>query len=243
MRLTGISKDNTLANLRPTYGDGPKGMTATKSPGNDGQGGDGDDKSEAPNNEIASSHEDDRGRRPRGSPPGSPGGSDPSHGGGGRRGLQGPGGPHNSIVIDESTPLDQWRQVGNNQKTDLLDIPDVTNIREWKMHAIRAIAGSSPESQVAQHWIAEAMGPAVEDEQLKEAGQFQRLDLMIATNLIEKFNKMRKSRYQPAHHTHSLQQVTRVEFSAQAEGGLVTGREMVRAICHWCSVRSELGQL
>eukprot|EP00959_Pyramimonas_sp_CCMP1952_P289735 6059653-Pyramimonas_sp.AAC.1 len=78
------------------------------------------------------------------------------------------------------------------------------------------------------------MYPAVEDEQLKDAGRFQRLDLMIATNLIEKFNKMRKSRY-----THVLQQVTRMEFSAQAEGGLMTGREMVRAICHCWSVRSE----
>eukprot|EP00959_Pyramimonas_sp_CCMP1952_P404909 8486235-Pyramimonas_sp.AAC.1 len=29
------------------------------------------------------------------------------------------------------------------------------------------------------------MNPAVEDEQLKDARRFQRLDLMIATNLIE----------------------------------------------------------
>eukprot|EP00959_Pyramimonas_sp_CCMP1952_P332816 6969311-Pyramimonas_sp.AAC.1 len=65
------------------------------------------------------------------------------------------------------------------------------------MHAVRAIAGSSPESQAARHWIAEAMNPAVEDEHLKDAGRFQRLDLMIATNLIEKFNKMRQNRYQP----------------------------------------------
>eukprot|EP00959_Pyramimonas_sp_CCMP1952_P393478 8244645-Pyramimonas_sp.AAC.1 len=79
------------------------------------------------------------------------------------------------------------------------------------------------------------MDPAVEDEQLKDAGRFQRLDLMIATNLIDKFNNIRKSRYQLVHHTHFLQQITRMEFSAQTEGGLITGREMVRAICHWCS--------
>eukprot|EP00959_Pyramimonas_sp_CCMP1952_P032476 681562-Pyramimonas_sp.AAC.1 len=85
-------------------------MTATKSSGDAGQGGDGDDKSDAPNTEIVSLHEDDRGRKPRGSPPGSPGGSDPSEGGGGRREPQGPGGPHDSVVIDENTPLDQWRQ-------------------------------------------------------------------------------------------------------------------------------------
>eukprot|EP00959_Pyramimonas_sp_CCMP1952_P226391 4733488-Pyramimonas_sp.AAC.1 len=63
------------------------------------------------------------------------------------------------------------------------------------------------------------MDPAVEDEQPKDAGRFQRLDLMLATNLIEQFNKMRKSRYQPGHHIHFFQQITRVEFSAQTEGG------------------------
>eukprot|EP00959_Pyramimonas_sp_CCMP1952_P016238 343533-Pyramimonas_sp.AAC.1 len=86
------------------------------------------------------------------------------------------------------------------------------------------------------------MNPAVDDEQLKEAGRFQRLDLMVATNLIEKFNQIRRNRNQPSHHIHFLQQITRMEYSAQNEGRLLTGREMVRAICHWCSVRSELGQ-
>eukprot|EP00959_Pyramimonas_sp_CCMP1952_P207830 4346999-Pyramimonas_sp.AAC.1 len=65
---------------------------------------------------------------------------------------------------------------------------------------------------------------------------------MIATNVIEKFNKIRNNRYQPGHHTHFLQQITRLELSAQNEGRLMTGREMVRAMCHWCSARSELGQ-
>eukprot|EP00959_Pyramimonas_sp_CCMP1952_P245850 5138317-Pyramimonas_sp.AAC.1 len=86
------------------------------------------------------------------------------------------------------------------------------------------------------------MNPAVDDEQLKEAGRFQRLDLMAATNLIEKFSKMRRNRNLPSHHLHFLQQITRMEYSAQNEGRLLTGREMARAICHWCSVRSELGQ-
>eukprot|EP00959_Pyramimonas_sp_CCMP1952_P393005 8234948-Pyramimonas_sp.AAC.1 len=86
------------------------------------------------------------------------------------------------------------------------------------------------------------MNPAVDDEQLKVAGRFQRLDLMVATNLIEKFNALRRNRSQPGHHIHFLQRITRMEYSAQNEGRLLIGREMVRAICHWCSVRSELGQ-
>eukprot|EP00959_Pyramimonas_sp_CCMP1952_P287404 6010888-Pyramimonas_sp.AAC.1 len=67
--------------------------------------------------------------RPEKPPPGSPGGPGSSGGGGGRGGPQGPGGPHGRGGLDESTPLDQWRQVGNNQKVDLMDIPDVANIR------------------------------------------------------------------------------------------------------------------
>eukprot|EP00959_Pyramimonas_sp_CCMP1952_P350031 7333745-Pyramimonas_sp.AAC.1 len=70
------------------------------------------------------------------------------------------------------------------------------------------------------------MNPAVDDEQLKEAGRFQRLDLMVATNLIEEFNKMRRNRNQPSHHIHVLQQITRMGCSAQNEGRLLTGREM-----------------
>eukprot|EP00959_Pyramimonas_sp_CCMP1952_P169805 3547689-Pyramimonas_sp.AAC.1 len=61
-----------------------------------------------------------------------------------------------------------------------MDIPDVTNIREWQMLAIRAIAGSSPEIQLAQRWITEAMNPAVDVEQPKDPGRFRRLDMMIA---------------------------------------------------------------
>eukprot|EP00959_Pyramimonas_sp_CCMP1952_P087086 1822105-Pyramimonas_sp.AAC.1 len=66
-----------------------------------------------------------------------------------------------------------------------MDIPDVTNMRERQMHAVRAIAGSSPEIQLAQRWIVEAMGPAGDGQQLRNPGRFQRLDIMIATNLME----------------------------------------------------------
>eukprot|EP00959_Pyramimonas_sp_CCMP1952_P189097 3955347-Pyramimonas_sp.AAC.1 len=53
---------------------------------------------------------------------------------------------------------------------------------------------------------------------------------------------MRRNRSQPGHHIHFLQQIQRMGYSAQNEGRLLTGREMVRAICYWCSVKSELGQ-
>eukprot|EP00959_Pyramimonas_sp_CCMP1952_P392570 8225857-Pyramimonas_sp.AAC.1 len=62
------------------------------------------------------------------------------------------------------------------------------------MHAVRAIAGASPVIREAQRWIMEAMDPAVDNEQLRYPGRFQRLDIMVATNLIEEFNEMRRSR-------------------------------------------------
>eukprot|EP00959_Pyramimonas_sp_CCMP1952_P048316 1008619-Pyramimonas_sp.AAC.1 len=88
----------------------------------------------------------------------------------------------------------------------------------------------------------EAMNPAVDDQQLRNAGRFQRLDLMIATNMMEKFSQMRRNHKLPNHRVHFLQRISRMEFGAQAEERLLTGRELIRAICHWCSVRSELGQ-
>eukprot|EP00959_Pyramimonas_sp_CCMP1952_P209121 4374491-Pyramimonas_sp.AAC.1 len=86
------------------------------------------------------------------------------------------------------------------------------------------------------------MNPAVEDQQLRNPGRFQRLDIMIATNWMGKFNRMRKNHKLPKHHIHLLQHISRIEFGAQAEERLLTGREMIRAICYWCSVRSEVGQ-
>eukprot|EP00959_Pyramimonas_sp_CCMP1952_P371337 7776119-Pyramimonas_sp.AAC.1 len=88
----------------------------------------------------------------------------------------------------------------------------------------------------------EAMDPSVANEQLRNPGRFQRLDIMVATSLIEKFNNMRRYRGLSTHHIHFLQQINRMECGAQNEQRLLTGREMIRAICYRRSVRSELGQ-
>eukprot|EP00959_Pyramimonas_sp_CCMP1952_P225944 4724909-Pyramimonas_sp.AAC.1 len=60
----------------------------------------------------------------------------------------------------------------------------------------------------------EAMGHSVDNEQLRNPGRFQRLDIMIATHLIEKFNKMRRNRGLSTHHMHFLQQINRMECGA-----------------------------
>eukprot|EP00959_Pyramimonas_sp_CCMP1952_P175274 3662834-Pyramimonas_sp.AAC.1 len=65
---------------------------------------------------------------------------------------------------------------------------------------------------------------------------------MIATNRIEKFSKMRRNRSLSTHHIHFLQQINRMEHGAQNAQRLLTGREIIRAMCYRCSVRSELGQ-
>eukprot|EP00959_Pyramimonas_sp_CCMP1952_P160512 3357067-Pyramimonas_sp.AAC.1 len=53
---------------------------------------------------------------------------------------------------------------------------------------------------------------------------------------------MRRNRSLSNHHIHFLQQTSRMGYGAQNEERLLTRREMMRAICYWCSVRSELGQ-
>eukprot|EP00959_Pyramimonas_sp_CCMP1952_P017851 378615-Pyramimonas_sp.AAC.1 len=88
----------------------------------------------------------------------------------------------------------------------------------------------------------EAMGPAVPKEHLRNPGRFPRLDLMISTNLIDKFTKLRKHRNLSVHHNHSPRQANRMEFAARNEQRLLTGRDVAQAICCWCSVRSKLGQ-
>eukprot|EP00959_Pyramimonas_sp_CCMP1952_P286515 5991191-Pyramimonas_sp.AAC.1 len=65
------------------------------------------------------------------------------------------------------------------------------------MHAVRAAAGSPPETQEAQLWIMEAMGPTVPKKQLRNPGRSGRLDIMFATYLIGKFTKMRRNRNLP----------------------------------------------
>eukprot|EP00959_Pyramimonas_sp_CCMP1952_P217340 4545693-Pyramimonas_sp.AAC.1 len=53
---------------------------------------------------------------------------------------------------------------------------------------------------------------------------------MLATVLIEKFNKMRRNRGFSTHHMLFLQQINRMEYGAQNEQRLLTGRQMIRAI-------------
>eukprot|EP00959_Pyramimonas_sp_CCMP1952_P352310 7381667-Pyramimonas_sp.AAC.1 len=53
---------------------------------------------------------------------------------------------------------------------------------------------------------------------------------------------MKRNRRLPVQHTHFLSQTYRMERSCQIGGRLLAGREMMRAICVWCSVRSESGQ-
>eukprot|EP00959_Pyramimonas_sp_CCMP1952_P399325 8367059-Pyramimonas_sp.AAC.1 len=66
--------------------------------------------------------------------------------------------------------------------------------------------------------------------------------MMIATNVLEKFAKVKRNQRLSTQHTHFLSQTNRMEHSRQIEGRLLTGREMARVICVWCSVRSESGQ-
>eukprot|EP00959_Pyramimonas_sp_CCMP1952_P064371 1344377-Pyramimonas_sp.AAC.1 len=53
---------------------------------------------------------------------------------------------------------------------------------------------------------------------------------------------MKRNQRLSAQHAHFLSQINRMEHSCQIEGRLLTGREMMRAVCVLCSVRSKCGQ-
>eukprot|EP00959_Pyramimonas_sp_CCMP1952_P344463 7214518-Pyramimonas_sp.AAC.1 len=93
---------------------------------------------------------------------------------------------------------------------------------------MRAVAGSWHDVRAAQTWVSEARGPDVSKENLRDPGALVRLDMMTATDLLE------KCPFLVADQSHG--------HPCQIEGRLLTGREMLRALCVWCSVRSESGQ-
>eukprot|EP00959_Pyramimonas_sp_CCMP1952_P384615 8060547-Pyramimonas_sp.AAC.1 len=135
--------------------------------------------------------ETDKSKPPRGPPGGLGGDSDPDGDGG--------GGP-----TDHSDPT--WRpfhanqmgingrRFGNNKELHLLDIPSAQTLREWKQHCIRAVAGPWHDVHATQTWVSETMDPAVPKENLRDSGALMHLDMMIATNLLEKFVKMKRNR-------------------------------------------------
>ena len=140
--------------------------------------------------------------------------------------------------------MDLGTLVGNTNTIDLMDLPDVHTLSEWQMHTIRVVAQAPPACEVrdAQIWIMQAFDPKVPREDLRESGKFARLDMMIATSMNEKFAKLKRSRNLTPQQSHFLSQMTRMDLAAIREHRMLKGREMIRAVCYWCSVRSELGQ-
>eukprot|EP00959_Pyramimonas_sp_CCMP1952_P206692 4322387-Pyramimonas_sp.AAC.1 len=94
---------------------------------------------------------------------------------------------------------------------------------------INAVAGSWPDVKAAQTWITESMEPEVPKESLRDSGAMMRLDMMIATNLVEKFAEMKRNSKLSVQRIHFLSQINRMEHSCHIEGCLLTGRE-IRAI-------------
>eukprot|EP00959_Pyramimonas_sp_CCMP1952_P289069 6045656-Pyramimonas_sp.AAC.1 len=66
--------------------------------------------------------------------------------------------------------------------------------------------------------------------------------MMMAANMLAKYAMTKRSRNLSVQHVHFFAQVNRVEHSCQTEQRLLMGRDMIRAICVWCSVRSEKGR-
>eukprot|EP00959_Pyramimonas_sp_CCMP1952_P230977 4828644-Pyramimonas_sp.AAC.1 len=89
----------------------------------------------------------------------------------------------------------QWAQLeslrGDNKELSPMGIPSVQTLREWKQHCIRAAAGSWHDVKAAQVWIMEATNPDIDKWNLQTARVSMRLDMMLATNLLETFANMK----------------------------------------------------
>eukprot|EP00959_Pyramimonas_sp_CCMP1952_P350181 7336714-Pyramimonas_sp.AAC.1 len=85
----------------------------------------------------------------------------------------------------------KWISFGKNGELNLLDIPRVETLREWGQHCMMTVAGSWHDIHTAQTWVCEAMGADVPKENLRDSGALVRLDMMIATNVLLKFAKMK----------------------------------------------------
>eukprot|EP00959_Pyramimonas_sp_CCMP1952_P358379 7503870-Pyramimonas_sp.AAC.1 len=81
------------------------------------------------------------------------------------------------------------------------------------------------------------MGPDVPGENLRFSGALMRFDMMIATNLLEKFANMKRNQRLSVHRAHALSHFNHMEHSCQIEGRPLAGREMMRAMSesgqHW----------
>eukprot|EP00959_Pyramimonas_sp_CCMP1952_P205409 4295672-Pyramimonas_sp.AAC.1 len=73
------------------------------------------------------------------------------------------------------------------------------------------------------------MEPEVPKENPRDSRALMRLDMTIATNLFEKFAKMKRNGKLSVRRIHFFSQINRVWRSCQIEGPLLTGREMIRA--------------
>eukprot|EP00959_Pyramimonas_sp_CCMP1952_P465527 9488463-Pyramimonas_sp.AAC.1 len=59
------------------------------------------------------------------------------------------------------------------------------------------------------------MRPDVPKDNLRDSGALLRLDMMITTNLLEKFAKMKRSQRLSVQRAHFLSQINRMEHSCQ----------------------------
>eukprot|EP00959_Pyramimonas_sp_CCMP1952_P063545 1328090-Pyramimonas_sp.AAC.1 len=69
------------------------------------------------------------------------------------------------------------------------------------------------------------MVPDVPKKNHRHPRSTMRLYMMIATHLLDKFAKMKRSQRLSVQHANFLSQINRVEHSCQIEGQFLTGRE------------------
>ena len=123
-------------------------------------------------------------------------------------------------------------------------IPTSATVRDWKREVVRAIAGCSPLWMEAIPWVKQAFElktfPAKE---LRNTGQFGRLDLLVAAELTRQMNEIRKNPKAKAQDKHLACEVQRADMRRVRHDCLLTGREILRMIVAHVATREDHEQV
>eukprot|EP00959_Pyramimonas_sp_CCMP1952_P175371 3665295-Pyramimonas_sp.AAC.1 len=152
-RVTPSSQGRLLTATCPAISPFASGSAASGGGGGGRGGSDGDQRdgqSTAPSaGMLVAVQVDETGKpKPPGAPPGGLGdGRNPGGGGGG-----GPNGPNAPMLQPCSANRmgPNWGTFGSSNELNLVDIPSVQTLQEWKQHCVRVVAGAWHDVKAAQ---------------------------------------------------------------------------------------------
>eukprot|EP00959_Pyramimonas_sp_CCMP1952_P345484 7234932-Pyramimonas_sp.AAC.1 len=85
------------------------------------------------------------------------------------------------------------------------------------------------------------MGLEIGAKVLLRSGKYERVGVLVASDLEEQIDRVRQAKYMAPHQVHLGAQVSRVEVEARGESRVLPDSELTRWICRWLSMRAERG--